>query len=166
MVIKGKKWQIMAAQFNGSYFRSMDAKGRLILPPKFLDALGAAGHGGDASDPSAGAFWLTAYYGHLTAYLPSQWNAIVEQLSNIRMPPPSLAHFKTKVIGLAHELIPDAQGRVRIPQPLARAAGLGREAVLVGMLDKFEIWAQERFDDLPDEDVSEELTARNVLLDL
>lgn len=156
----------MAAQFNGSYFRSMDAKGRLMLPPKFLDALGAAGHGGDAADPEAGAFWLTAYYGHLTAYLPVQWKAIVEQLSGIRMPPPALAHFKTKVIGLAHELIPDAQGRVRIPQPLLRAAGLGHEAVLVGMLDKFEIWAQERFDDLPDEDVSGELAARNVLLDL
>lgn len=82
------------------------------------------------------------------------------------MPPPALAHFKTKVIGLAHELVPDGQGRVRIPQPLLRAAGLGRDAVLVGMLDKFEIWAQERFDDLPDEDVSEELAARNVDLDL
>ncbi|WP_308621191.1 division/cell wall cluster transcriptional repressor MraZ [uncultured Desulfovibrio sp.] len=156
----------MATRFTGSYFRSMDAKGRLVLPPKFLDALGAPGHGGEAGDPAAGTFWLTAYYGHLTAYLPDQWNAIVEQLSSIRMPPPALAHFKTKVIGLAHELVPDGQGRVRIPQPLLRAAGLGRDAVLVGMLDKFEIWAQERFDDLPDEDVSEELAARNVDLDL
>lgn len=156
----------MATRFTGSYFRSMDAKGRLVLPPKFLDALGAPGHGGESGDPAAGAFWLTAYYGHLTAYLPDQWDAIVEQLSGIRMPPPALAHFKTKVIGLAHELVPDGQGRVRIPQPLLRAAGLGRDAVLVGMLDKFEIWAQERFDDLPDEDVSEELAARNVDLDL
>lgn len=156
----------MGTRFTGSYFRSMDAKGRLVLPPKFLDALGAPGHGGDAGDPAAGAFWLTAYYGHLTAYLPDQWDAIVEQLSGIRMPPPALAHFKTKVIGLAHEMVPDGQGRVRIPQPLLRAAGLGRDAVLVGMLDKFEIWAQERFDDLPDEDVSEELAARNVDLDL
>lgn len=156
----------MATRFTGSYFRSMDAKGRLVLPPKFLDALGAPGHGGEAGDPAAGTFWLTAYYGHLTAYLPDQWDAIVEQLSGIRMPPPALAHFKTKVIGLAHEMVPDGQGRVRIPQPLLRAAGLGRDAVLVGMLDKFEIWAQERFDDLPDEDVSEELAARNVDLDL
>lgn len=156
----------MGTRFTGSYFRSMDAKGRLVLPPKFLDALEAPGHGGEAGDPAAGAFWLTAYYGHLTAYLPDQWDAIVEQLSGIRMPPPALAHFKTKVIGLAHEMVPDGQGRVRIPQPLLRAAGLGRDAVLVGMLDKFEIWAQERFDDLPDEDVSEELAARNVDLDL
>ncbi|MDE7371512.1 MAG: division/cell wall cluster transcriptional repressor MraZ [Desulfovibrio sp.] len=156
----------MAALFTGSYYRSMDAKGRLVLPPKFLDALGAAGHGGDAADPAAGTFWLTAYYGHLTAYLPAKWDAIVEQLGALRMPPPALANFKTKVIGLAHEMVPDGQGRVRIPQPLLRAAGLGRDAVLVGMLDKFEIWAQERFDDLPDVDVSEELAARNVVLDL
>lgn len=156
----------MAAHFTGSYFRSMDAKGRLVLPPKFLDALGAPSHRDAASEPAAGAFWLTAYYGHLTAYLPTQWDTIVEQLSSIRMPPPALAHFKTKVIGLAHELIPDGQGRVRIPQPLLRAAGLERDAVLVGMLDKFEIWAQERFDNLPDEDVSEELAARNVVLAL
>lgn len=175
----------MAQRFTGSSFRSLDAKGRLVLPPKFLEALGApqgngvvppgacdaAGAGPCAATAQAasGSFWLTAFNGHLTAYRPEQWDAIVEKLSAISMPPPRLAHFMTKIIGLAQELTPDAQGRVRIPQPLMREAALSRDAVLVGMIHKFEIWDQGRFDALNvenTEDVIEELAARNVELAL
>lgn len=175
----------MALRFTGSSFRSLDAKGRLVLPPKFLEALGApqgngvvppgacdaAGAGPCAvtAQAGSGSFWLTAFNGHLTAYRPEQWDAIVEKLSAISMPPPSLAHFMTKIIGLAQELTPDAQGRVRIPQPLMREAGLSRDAVLVGMVHKFEIWDQGRFDALnveSTENVIGELAARNVELAL
>ena len=38
------------------------------------------------------------------------------------------------------------RGRIRIPQPLMRAAALGKDVVLVGMADKFEMRDQARFD--------------------
>ncbi len=42
----------------------------------------------------------------------------------------------------------DKAGRVCIPEDLARAAGLemDKEALLVGLLDRFEIWNPERYD--------------------
>ena len=137
--------------FRNSFSRSLDAKGRLMLPPGFREGLVAEG--------GNGTFWLTAYYGHLTAYLPDDWDAIIEQLNRIRFPSPALSNFKSKVIGLAQEMLPDAQGRVRIPQPLMREAGLCKDVVLVGMYDKFEIWDQARFDALLVEDVSDEVAA-------
>ena len=58
------------------------------------------------------------------------------------------------------------QGRVRIPQSLMREAGLQKDVMLVGMLNKFEIWDQNRFDALQLEDVSEELAASGVDISL
>ncbi len=133
-----------------------------MLPPEYREALCAGGGDGEG----AGAFWLTCFYGRLTAYLPAEWEAVTEQLGRIRIPSPRLSHFKTKIMGLAQELIPDPQGRVRIPQSLMREAGLQKDVMLVGMLNKFEIWDQKRFDELQLEDVSEELAASGVDISL
>ena len=144
--------------FRGRTARSLDPKGRLMLPPEYRDGL--------IADGGSGTFWLTAFYGRLVAYLPAEWDVVTEQLSSIPMPSPRLSHFKTKVMGLAQEMLPDAQGRVRIPQSLMREAGLQKDVMLVGMLSKFEIWDQTRFDALTLEDVSDELAASGVTISL
>ncbi len=129
-----------------------------MLPPEYREGLCASG--------GTGVFWLTAYYGRLVAYLPEDWEKVTEQLNRIPMPSPRLSHFKTKVMGLAQEVQCDAQGRVRIPQALMREAGLQKDVMLVGMLNKFEIWDQIRFDALELEDVSAELAASGVAISL
>ena len=136
--------------FSGSFYRNLDAKGRMMLPPPFLTAI-------ESQAEQKKCFWLTAFYGRLAAYLPAHWHSTVNQLCKIPLPSPRLANFKTKIIGLAEEYVPDKQGRIRISRPLMREAALEKEIVLVGMMDKFEIWARARFDSLPDEDVSAEL---------
>jgi MraZ protein len=141
-----------------SLTRSLDAKGRLMLPPEYREVL----HAGEPAD----AFWLTCFYGRLVAYLPADWEGVIEQLSRIPIPSPRLSHFKTKIMGLAQELIPDVQGRVRIPQSLMREAGLHKDVMLVGMVNTFEIWDQQRFDELRIEDVSEELAASGLAISL
>ena len=155
----------MQKLFTKSLSRSLDPKGRLMLPPEYREAL-CAGSADGADGESTGTFWLTAFYGRLVAYLPADWDAVTEQLSRIRIPSPKLSHFKTKVMGLAQELTPDPQGRIRIPQALMREAGLQKDVMLVGMLNKFEIWDQKRFDALQLEDVSEELAASGVDISL
>lgn len=153
----------MAEKFIGSFSRSLDSKGRLLLPPKYLEALDVSENG---ESGSCGSFWLTCFYGRLVAYLPRNWENIVEQLSRTRFPSPKLAHFKTKIIGLAQEICPDNQGRIRLPQSLIREADLKKDIMLVGMLDKFEIWDQARFDALCVEDVFEELSANGIEVSL
>lgn len=140
----------------GTYFRAIDAKGRVLLPPRYLETI-ASGAG-----DGRGSFWLTSLYGRVTAYLPATWENTVEQLCGIRNPSQKLSNFKTKLIGMAEEIIPDAQGRVRIPQSLLREGSLKKDIVLVGILEKFEIWDQALFEALPNEDVSEELAASGV----
>jgi len=49
-------------------------------------------------------------------------------------------------IGGAHECAYDRQDRILIPPTLRQYAGLSKEIVLVGVLDHFEIWARENFE--------------------
>lgn len=39
----------------------------------------------------------------------------------------------------------DKGGRICLPEGMARAAGIEREAMMVGLLDRFEIWNPERY---------------------
>lgn len=148
----------MEGKFTGTYYRALDSKGRLLLPPAFLHAL--------QNGRAEASFWLTSVFGRVTAYLPENWENTVSQLCSIALPSAKLANFKTKVIGLAHELVPDAQGRVLLPKPLIREGKFHKDIVLVGILDKFEIWDQEIFDSIPDEDVSDELANSGINITL
>src|SRR2546421_4965834 len=40
----------------------------------------------------------------------------------------------------------DSVGRICLPDEMAKATGITKEAVLVGLLDRFEIWSPERFE--------------------
>ena len=40
----------------------------------------------------------------------------------------------------------DKAGRICLPDAMAKAAGIADEAVLVGLLDRFEIWNPERYE--------------------
>ena len=101
------------------------------------------------------------------AYLPIQWEQITEQLARVPdVASLKLSHFKSKVLGLAQCLSPDAQGRIRIPQPLMREVGIEKDVMLVGMGDKFEIWDQRRFDELQVDDISGELEKTGLQISL
>ena len=139
--------------------RSLDDKGRLMLPCSYRQAL---------EEQGLHSFWLTCLYGRLVACLPADWDVFMEKLNGISTPSPALVRFMAKTVGLAEELTWTAQGRVRIPQPLLKEAGIvpqpgqKTEVMVVGMFSRFEIWDLERFNAIDVEDVSQELTARGI----
>jgi MraZ protein len=52
----------------------------------------------------------------------------------------------------SHMVTSDKSGRVTIPEHMARAVGIEKKAVLVGMFDRFQIWAPERFNAITEGD--------------
>jgi len=44
------------------------------------------------------------------------------------------------------QVVVDKAGRICLPEEMARKAAIGDEAILVGLLDRFEIWNPERYD--------------------
>lgn len=82
----------------------------------------------------------------LAAYPPVEWERLEGQLGQ-------LPAFKREVKALTRALASravdcalDGQGRILLPSGLRQACGLTREAVVIGVLNRFEIWAPEPWD--------------------
>jgi MraZ protein len=58
---------------------------------------------------------------------------------------PSKSILKRFIGSESVQVTVDKGGRICIPEKLAKDAGITNEAVLVGCLDRFEIWSPERF---------------------
>ncbi len=129
-----------------------------MLPPEYREGL--------ANGSEQGTCWITCSNGRLVAKLPQDWDAFVEALNSISNPTRKIIQYRAKVVGSAEEMTPDPQGRIRIPQHLIQAAGLGKEVMLLGMYDRFEIWDLETFNSIDTDDVSQELVDRGVNLDI
>ena len=122
--------------FKGTYHYRLDAKGRLPVPAPFRRVL--AGEAG-------GGLVATLLDECLAVYPSREWQRLEARL--VRLPA-----FSAPVKGLSRLLASraadcalDGQGRIRLPPALRAAAGLGREATVIGVLNRFEVWVPERW---------------------
>ena len=123
--------------FKGTYRHRIDPKGRLPVPAAFRRALAEEG---------AREIVVTLFDQCLAGYAPGEWARLEQQLAALptfSRPAKSLTRVLTSQ---AADCEMDVQGRVLLPAPLRRAAHLDREAVVVGVLNRFEIWAPKRWD--------------------
>ncbi len=121
--------------FKGTYQHRLDGKGRLPIPAAFRRALG-----------DAPRVVVTLLDQCLAIYSPHEWARLEGQLA-------ALPAFSRQVKGLTRLLMSraaeceiDVQGRILVPPPLREAAGLQRDAVVVGVLNRIEVWAPEAWD--------------------
>lgn len=122
--------------FLGSYLHQMDAKGRLSLPAAFR-------RGSDAE-----AFVMVqAHDDALSLYPLGTWEQVQERLMELRERRPETRHYLLRVTAQAHEVVPDKQGRILVPDRLQESAGLDGEALVVGALDRIELWNPDRFEE-------------------
>ena len=142
--------------FRGQSYRSLDAKGRLVLPPEFREALAAS---------AQGSFVLTTYDGCLVGYPGPLWSELEERFARLRNSSRKIRDFRRLVLGGAEDQSLDAQGRLRLSRAHMEYAGLEHDAVVVGQGDKFEIWDQARFKALlaqDFDDVADELAESGI----
>lgn len=126
------------ATFRGHSYRSLDDKGRLVLPP---DIRAAA-----ESQASGGRLMLTNFDGCVVGYPLTEWEAIEESFSKVNVLNKQLRNFQRFFISGAVEVALDKAGRVLLPPHLRRYAKLDREVVVAGVGRKFEIWDQGAFE--------------------
>jgi MraZ protein len=122
--------------FKGTYQHRIDPKGRLPIPAAFRRALGDA--------PSVVATLLDQC---LAVYPASEWERLEAQLA-------ALPAFSRQVKALTRLLASravdceiDVQGRILLPMALRQAAGLERDATVIGVLNRFEVWSPEAWND-------------------
>lgn len=123
--------------FKGTYRHRIDAKGRLPVPAAFRRALG---------ETRARAVVVTPFDQCLAAYPPADWARLERQLAALPTFSGPAKAVTRLVASRAVDCDLDVQGRILLPPALRAAAGLGREAVVIGVLNRFEIWAPERWE--------------------
>lgn len=125
------------ASFYGTETYAIDHKGRISVPASMRRAGGAK--------KSADTFYLVAgFEGCLALYTPDEWRRVEERLRQIPMGDRRGRAFARAFLMDATKVSVDAQGRVAIPPALMGRAGLGKEAVLLGQVDRIEVWNAER----------------------
>ncbi|WP_436395303.1 division/cell wall cluster transcriptional repressor MraZ [Acidithiobacillus ferriphilus] len=129
--------------FRGTHRHSLDSKGRMNVPARFRDWLSAHCDGQliitiDAQSRE-GERCLVAYP------LPT-WEKVERRIAELPSNNTAARQFQRLFVGQSEELRLDAQGRVLLSPNLRKFAELDKELVLVGQIDKFEIWDAARWD--------------------
>jgi MraZ protein len=115
--------------FQGASSLSLDAKGRLSVPTRHRDVLSAT---------EGSQLTITKHpHGCLMVFPRSEWEAFRKRIAALPM---SAQWWKRIFLGNAMDVEMDGSGRVLISPELRAAAGLSKEAVLLGMGNHFELW--------------------------
>jgi MraZ protein len=115
--------------FTGASALNLDAKGRLAVPTRHREALLQA---------CEGKLIVTRNHeGGLMMFPQGAWDAFSTKIAHVPM---HLQWIKRLYIGHAQPCEMDATGRVLIAPELRAVAELSTEAVMLGMVDYFEIW--------------------------
>jgi MraZ protein len=122
----------MREAFRGHSYRSLDPKGRLMLPPEFREAVDSGG--------GAGSVVLTNFDGCVVGYTLKEWERIEESFNRINVLDKRLRSFQRFFISGAVEVPLDKQGRILVPPHLRNYAKLAKDVVVAGVGRKFEIW--------------------------
>ncbi|KAB1440720.1 division/cell wall cluster transcriptional repressor MraZ [Candidatus Galacturonibacter soehngenii] len=119
--------------FMGEYNHTIDAKGRLIMPSKFREALGDE-------------FVVTkGLDGCLFVYPNKEWQAFEEKLRTLPLTNKNARQFSRFFLAGAASCEVDKQGRILLPSVLREFAELEKEVVLVGVLSRIEIWSKDKW---------------------
>jgi len=120
-------------RFTGSVEHALDEKGRLIVPARFRERLGAG-------------FVLTiAQPDPCLALYPSvTWAELCARLEAAPRKDDRFRRLVRHLFANTEEVACDAQGRLLIPAGLRAYAGIERDVTSIGSLTRVEIWAKER----------------------
>jgi len=142
--------------FRSSSFHTIDPKGRIIIPARFRKVLKA--------DDEYGVV-ISIKDGCIYSYTFDEWKNLEQRIRATKSA--TMERFKRFFLGNACPLKCDKQDRILIPQSLRTYADIEKDIVLVGVLDRFEIWAREKWDqenlkmeqELEKEEVREEIAS-------
>lgn len=114
--------------FYGTYTPKLDEKGRLILPARFREAL------------AEGTVLTRGRQGCLYAFPRTEFERLGEQLRRAMETSAEAGDFSRLLHAGASEEVPDRQGRITVPPPLRRFAGLDRDCAVIGNGTRVEVW--------------------------
>ena len=135
----------------GEYDHSLDAKGRLTMPAKLREDMGEK------------FIITTGLDGCLFGFSMSEWQKFEDKLKTLPITNKNARNFVRFFLSGATECEIDKQGRFLIPNNLRLAAELDKEAVIIGVGTRLEIWNKANWEKC-DENISVDEIAENMTM--
>lgn len=124
--------------YNSVYRHGVDDKRRVQVPARWRPD--------DAGAEFTLILWPNGNWPEacLLVMPPEEMDALVAKLKAMPLADPKAASLRRLLGSKSATLALDKSGRFCIPESMARAVGIEKEAVMVGLMDRFEIWNPER----------------------
>lgn len=118
--------------FIGKYYHHLEQNQRISLPKKFREHA---------------ATWVVTrgLDGCLFLFKPETFQTNIEQIANRSLTKKANRDLVRLMTNEATEITSDNNGRVHLPEYLITFAHLSKDVVIVGSLDKIELWDQDRY---------------------
>ena len=132
--------------FVGTFEHTLDGKGRIVLPATFRNEL--AGRGIVSQYENCLGVWTVEGFGEVARRLQDKVREGMTTHNAVRA-------FAANAV----QVEPDTQGRILLPPRLREYAALDKDAVIIGAIDRIEIWNAERWQAVSSEADESLLTA-------
>jgi MraZ protein len=146
------RWEITV--LFGEFRHTIDDKGRLSLPAKFRPDLG------ERVVVSKGLEQC------LFVFPMKEFEALVERLKAMPLGRKEAREFSRFLLAGSVDVEIDSHGRILLPQNQREYAGLEREAVLIGVSSRVEIWDRQAYEEFSQRADSEFESIAEKLIDL
>lgn len=126
--------------FSGEFERTLDAKNRLVMPPRFKEQF----------EDGRFVLWSLPYENFIRVYRCEDWMDIMDKHYLVD---DGVDKTKIQQIAARNSLVcePDGQGRFVVPAKFLKRAGIQRDVVFLGVARRIEIWAAEVYANEPDD---------------
>jgi MraZ protein len=121
------------SSFKGRYCYSVDEKGRVALPAKLRVNLAAS---------AKGIFVITRGFERcLYIYPQDEWNKLEQFVRSLSFLDAQHRFYARTLFERANDSKIDSQSRITLPTDLIKFAGIENEVLILGVLDRIEIWS-------------------------
>ncbi len=122
--------------FSGNYNYSLDEKNRLVIPVRFREILNAEG---------VDKLYIVKADSHLYVFPFSVFLELYENLKSWDFTKETNQNYVRLLFSDAFDVTPDKQGRVGLRKEMCEEVGIDREVTIIGVLNRMEIWAPDRW---------------------
>jgi MraZ protein len=127
------------SSFKGRYTYSVDNKGRVALPAKLRKNLASS---------AKGNFVVTRGFEKcLYVYPQDEWNKLEQFVRGLSFLDAQHRFYARTLFECATDSEIDSQSRVTIPQELLKFAGIDNEVLILGVLERVELWNPTVYDE-------------------
>src|ERR1041385_6027623 len=125
--------------YNSFYKHGVDEKRRVQVPAKWRPA--------KAGVEFTLVLWPKSKEGPCLRVLPPEQMAnLMRDIAAMPNSDPNKVVLKRFIGSESVQVAVDKTGRICLPEEMARAAGITDQAIMVGLLDRFEVWSPERYE--------------------